>query len=109
MVQDGPFAVSGNTFSFLKLIATIFNRTLRKRLNKSKDIEGPTNGECIQELKSILREKEMFITDLRIESKLTSHRIEEMANALRKGEEETLAIKRNNDYLEKAIKSKVLD
>lgn len=51
----------------------------------------------------------MFITDLRIESKLTSHRIEEMANALRKGEEETLAIKRNNDYLEKAIKSKVLD
>ena len=60
-------------------------------------------------MKRILREKEIIITDMRLDSKLTLHRLDEMENILRRKEEETLVIKKNNDYLEKAVKSKLID
>lgn len=68
-----------------------------------------SNNEYVHELKSILREKEMMITELRLESKLTSSRLEELETTLRRREEESVMMRKTNDYLEKAVKSKLLD
>lgn len=57
----------------------------------------------------MLREKEMLITDLRFETKWASHRLAELEASLKEKEEESYAMRVNNDYLEKAIKSKLLD
>lgn len=57
----------------------------------------------------MLREKEMLITDLRFETKLAAHRLAELEASLQRKKEESYAMKMNNDYLEKAIKAKLLD
>lgn len=67
------------------------------------------NGDCIDELKTILQEKEMLITDLRLETKLTNTKLLELENLLRKKDEESFQMKKNNDYLEKIFKSKMID
>ena len=56
-----------------------------------------------------MKEKDLIIADLQFETKLTTHRIEELENILRKRDEQNLAMQKKQDYLEKAIKTKLYD
>ncbi|KAF7492733.1 hypothetical protein SSS_00263 [Sarcoptes scabiei] len=95
------------------------NKAIRKILGKHGDTNAAMssntvgtvggNGDCIDELKTILQEKEMLITDLRLETKLTNTKLLELENLLRKKDEESFQMKKNNDYLEKIFKSKMID
>lgn len=65
--------------------------------------------DCVKELKSMLRDKEMVITDLQLETKMANNKLEQLESTLRRKDEETYQIKRNQDYLEKMIKTKAID
>lgn len=95
-------------------LRTTFSKGKQSNSNKGKGTSSSlsrkqSNNEYVHELKSILREKEMMITELRLESKLTCTRLEELETTLQRREEETANMRKTNDYLEKAIKSKLLD
>lgn len=78
-------------------------------MKQKKTEEKNSTGDCIKELKTILQEKEMLITDLRLETKITNHKLLELESTLRQRDEESFVIKRNNEYFEKIIKSKLID
>ena len=111
MVEDDFNEVNIDWINFKTQIAfdvCFYSKTLIKPKPK-KSPSQKSSDEYVEELKSMLQEKEMTITDLRLESKITNHRLEELENTLRKREEETYLIRKNNDYFEKVIKSKLID
>ncbi|KAH9413228.1 hypothetical protein DERP_006915 [Dermatophagoides pteronyssinus] len=68
-----------------------------------------TNGDCLEELKHILQEKEMLITELRLDAKRTTNKLFELEMSLKRRDEESMIIKKNSEYLEKIYKSKLIE
>lgn len=107
-----PQTNSNNANRWFPPLRTFTSKAKTSSSGKNKGASNSSkksNNEYVHELKSILREKEMMITDLRLESKLTSTRLEELETTLRRREEESVMMRKTNDYLEKAVKSKLLD
>ena len=68
------------------------------------------NGDYgMEELKHILQEKEMLITELRLDAKRTTNKLFDLEMTLKRRDEESMIIKKNSEYLEKIYKSKLIE
>lgn len=85
------------------------SKSKHKAISSSSNSIGGRKSDCVHELRTVLKEKDLIIADLQFETKLTTHRIEELENILRKRDEQNLAMQKKQDYLEKAIKTKLYD
>lgn len=65
-------------------------------------------SEVVQELKRQLREKEMILTDLRLESLTSAHHLETLKETVNQLRAEMLNLKQDNDRLNRLVSSKSL-
>ena len=79
--------------------------------NSSSDLMSSTKEtkESVSHLRDLIREKELTISDLRLESLATTNRLERLDGYLKNSREETTHLKRNKDFLEKMIKMKIIE
>ncbi|XP_054160658.1 neuron navigator 2-like isoform X2 [Oppia nitens] len=66
------------------------------------------DSDDIQVLKSALREKDMIVTDLRLESLSSAHQLESLKQTVKQMRAEMLALKQDNDRLNRLVTSKSL-
>jgi neuron navigator 2 len=86
-----------------------FSKAFKRKKIHSKSISYKSETESVIELKNILREKEMMITDMRLGSLAVNHRLEQLEDALKNSKEETNNLKKNKEFLEKMMKSKIIE
>jgi len=75
----------------------------------SKTINNDLNeSEMVQDLKRQLREKEMILTDIRLESLTSAHQLENLKETVNQLRAEMLNLKQDNDRLQRLVSSKSL-
>jgi neuron navigator 2 len=95
-----------NRFYWLLII---LSQAFKRKKAHKKSISYKGEIESVVELKNILREKEMMITDMRLGSLAVNHRLEQLEDALKNSKEETNNLKRNKEFLERMMKSKIIE
>ncbi len=65
-------------------------------------------SETVQELKRQLREKEMILTDIRLESLTSAHQLENLKETVNQMRVEMMNLKQDNDRLQRLVSSKSL-
>lgn len=73
---------------------------------KHYDEECPGDSDVVKELKRHLREKDMQLTDLRLESLSSAYQLENLKSAISRMKLEILTLKQDNDSLQKIISAK---
>lgn len=72
-----------------------------------KDNE-PTSPEVVLELKKQLREKDMVLTDIRLEALSSAHQLESLKETVNKMRSEMLNLKQDNERLQRLVSNKSL-
>lgn len=62
----------------------------------------------VDDLKKQLREKEMVLTDIRLEALTSAHQLESLKETVNKMRNEMLSLKQDNDRLQRLVTSKSL-
>ncbi|KAG5326231.1 SICK protein, partial [Pseudoatta argentina] len=95
-------------------------QTVRSNGQKSPDHENPLSGsksssalykkedEDVDELKKQLREKDLVLTDIRLEALSSAHQLESLKDTVIKMRYEMLNLKQNNERLQRLVTSKSL-
>ncbi|XP_024869698.1 uncharacterized protein LOC112453287 [Temnothorax curvispinosus] len=95
-------------------------QTARSNGQKSPDHENPLSGsksssalykkedEDVDELKKQLREKDLVLTDIRLEALSSAHQLESLKDTVIKMRYEMLNLKQNNERLQRLVTSKSL-
>lgn len=100
------------------MFCQIFSKAFRRRKklnifsNSSSDLYSTAkteSSESVTHLRDLIRQKELTITDLRLESLATTNRLEKLEDDLKSSRQETNQMKKNKDYLEKMIKMKIIE
>ncbi|XP_072747165.1 protein sickie isoform X7 [Anoplolepis gracilipes] len=96
------------------------NQAARSNGQKSPDHENPLSGsksssalykkedEDVDELKKQLREKDLVLTDIRLEALSSAHQLESLKDTVIKMRYEMLNLKQNNERLQRLVTSKSL-
>ncbi|XP_076233469.1 uncharacterized protein LOC143178604 isoform X3 [Calliopsis andreniformis] len=96
------------------------NQGARSNGQKSPEVENPLTGsksssalykkedEDVVELKKQLREKDLVLTDIRLEALSSAHQLESLKDTVIKMRNEMLNLKQNNERLQRLVTSKSL-
>ncbi|XKL62070.1 hypothetical protein PGB90_001903 [Kerria lacca] len=110
---NSPHAVHGNMSNNCRssTVSSLKNCHSSSALydnNDSTIVDNECEPETVQKLKNELREKDMVLTDIRLEALSSAHQLEKLRDTVMKMRNDMLILKQDNERLQRIVTSKSL-